>query len=72
METNTTVLAVEGMTCSSCIAHVTRALLDLDGVREARVSFRERVVVVRHEPIAAVDMLVEALREAGYESSARD
>lgn len=64
-----TVLAVEGMTCSSCVSHVDQALKELRGVDEVEVRYREGKVVVEHDagnaPVAA---LIEALREAGYES----
>ncbi len=71
METTTkTVLRVEGMTCHSCVRHVTSALCDLDGVRGADVRLREGKVVVEHEGQApSVTAMIEALREAGYESS---
>ncbi len=71
METKTTTLAVEGMTCPSCAAHVNRALRDLDGIASVDVRLREGTVIVRHETSAPVDALVDALREAGYESSPR-
>lgn len=69
MESKTTVLTVEGMTCPSCVAHVNRALRDLDGVAAVDVRLREGTVTVKHEPAAPVDALVEALREAGYAST---
>jgi copper chaperone CopZ len=63
----TSVLNVEGMTCRSCVAHVNRALRDVAGVGAVDVRLREGTVTVNHD--AAVETLVEALREAGYESS---
>lgn len=67
MNSKTSTLTVEGMTCPSCVAHVNRALRDLDGVEAVDVRLREGTVVVRHE--AEVELLIEALREAGYPSS---
>ncbi len=69
MDTKTTTLTVEGMTCPSCIARVHRALGDLDDVSGIDVRLREGTVVVRHGGTADVSTLIEALREAGYESS---
>jgi copper chaperone len=63
-----TVLEVEGMSCPSCIRHVKDALGEVEGVNEVDVRLREGRVVVKHEG-AAVDSMVQALREAGYESS---
>lgn len=66
-----TTLAVEGMTCPSCIAHVNRTLREIDGVQSIDVRMREGTVVVEHGDGANVSMLVEALREAGYPSTPR-
>lgn len=63
-----TKLQVEGMTCPSCIAHVDRALREVEGVQAVEVRLREGTVTVEHDGDAAP--LVEALREAGYASRA--
>lgn len=64
-----TTLTVQGMTCGSCVRHVTRALEDLEGVDHVDVKFREGLVVVLHDAgEAPVERLIDALRDAGYES----
>ena len=64
-----TVLAVEGMTCGSCIRHVTHALKEIDGVGAVEVKLREGLVFVKHDATEApVDQLIDTLREAGYDS----
>jgi copper chaperone CopZ len=64
---NDTLLAVEGMTCRSCVSHVKKALLEIDGVENVDVRFSEGKVRVLHDAGAApVPQLVEALAEAGY------
>jgi copper chaperone len=67
---NQTVLAVKGMTCPSCVRHIDEALKGVDGVSDVEVKLREGKVVVRHQngnvPVAS---LVDALKDAGYESS---
>ena len=69
--TQQTTLKVEGMTCHSCIGHVRGALSELDGVCNIEVRMREGKVVVEHEAEQpAVNAMIEALREAGYESTA--
>jgi copper chaperone len=66
-----TVLDVTGMSCSSCVRHVSAALSELDGVTKVEVRLGEGRVLVQHAPGApSVDAMIEALREAGYESSA--
>jgi copper chaperone len=67
-----TVLNVAGMTCPSCTRHVTKALQDLDGVGNVQVELRAGTVRVEHDPAAApVENLIDALRDAGYESRPR-
>lgn len=68
---NETLLAVEGMTCHSCVTHVRNALMEVDGVQNVDVRLAERRVRVRHDAGAApIPQLVEALAEAGYPASA--
>lgn len=67
-----TILDVQGMTCGSCVRHVTVALEDIDGVDKVDVKLRDRTVTVQHDLVEApVATLIEALREAGYESQPR-
>ena len=64
-----TILAVQGMTCPSCVRHVSAALHELGGVARVDVKLRDGLVVVQHDAGAApVERLIDALREAGYES----
>lgn len=69
MDTKTSVLAVEGMTCPSCVAHIGRALRDIDGVESIDVRLREGTVVVKHDNGTSIATMVEAIRDAGYESA---
>lgn len=67
---NETLLAVQGMSCSSCVSHIHQALKELGGVKTVEVRLREGKVLVQHDPGSApVSSLIEALAEAGYESS---
>ena len=67
-----TTLNVQGMTCRSCIRHVTDALCELDGVDKVDVQLREGTVMVQHDLVEApVDSLIAKLREAGFESQPR-
>lgn len=70
MEANReTILTVQGMSCPSCIRHVTEALNDVDGVSGIDVRLQAGQVMVKHAETASVTSMVEALRDAGYESS---
>ncbi len=60
-------LPVAGMTCASCAAHIEKALNHVPGVAEARVNLAtERATVQLANSEVRVDLLVQAVREAGY------
>lgn len=62
-----TVLEVQGMTCPSCVRHVTSALRDLGGVAAVDVALREGRVTVTHDTTRApITHLIAALADAGY------
>ncbi|MFN8544523.1 MAG: heavy metal-associated domain-containing protein [Candidatus Binatia bacterium] len=63
-----TTLALSGLTCAACSAAVTKALKQVDGVREVTVAEdRARAVVVTDERVPA-DALVQAVARLGYEA----
>ena len=64
-----TVLDVQGMSCPSCIGQLKDALRDVTGVSSVEVRLSEGQVMVKHAGGTAVEKIVEALRDAGYESS---
>jgi mercuric transport protein len=60
-------LTVEGMTCASCDVTVRRALLNVDGVDAADVSFAPPRAIVSFDPTrATVADLMAATAAAGY------
>ncbi len=62
-------LAVEGMTCGSCVSHVERALLKVPGVTTATVNLATgRASVLFRGSIASIEDLEAAVRGAGYEA----
>lgn len=62
-------LSVSGMTCGSCVKHVTRALEDLEGVDEVQVLLREGEARVVYDPGASgAEEFIKALAEEGYEA----
>ena len=65
----TTELKVDGMTCGSCVASVTKALKRVPGVQDVEVDLGSGIARVRGEHAAhQVPELVAALGEAGYEA----
>ncbi|MCO5131583.1 MAG: heavy metal translocating P-type ATPase [Xanthobacteraceae bacterium] len=59
-------LAVEGMTCASCVARVERALKALPGVTEAVVNLATERATIRGSADAAA--LIATIADAGYEA----
>lgn len=66
-----TLLDVSGMSCGSCVRHVSGALRALPGVRNVAVELSNGEVRVEHEPDVSPAVLVDAVQDAGYEASAR-
>jgi P-type Cu+ transporter len=62
-------LAIEGMTCASCVARVERALGRVPGVREASVNLATHSARVSMNDGAAGDALLQAVEKAGYEAA---
>ena len=65
-QTDNIVLAIEGMTCASCVARVERALRAVPGVREAGVNLATEKASV--SGVAGSKALIAAIRAAGYEA----
>lgn len=67
MNTNhTTYLALEGMTCGSCVRRVRTVLLARPGVRDAEIRLRDREARVVHDGPLDLAPLVRELAEHGY------
>lgn len=69
MNQRDTTLNVAGMSCGSCVRHITSALQAVPGVSKVNVQLRAGIVQVQHGQTASLDELLEAVREAGYEPS---
>ncbi|WAD26326.1 heavy metal translocating P-type ATPase [Pseudomonadaceae bacterium T75] len=67
---NTVELAIEGMTCASCVGRVERALKAVPGVAEATVNLATERARVRG--VVAVEDLLAAVGKVGYEAGAVD
>lgn len=68
--TETVRLEIQGMTCASCVSHVEKALLAINGVTEARVNLAtETAEVVQLVGALQISDLLSAVQKAGYEAS---
>ncbi len=61
-------LNVQGMSCGSCVAHVTKALESIPGVQSIHVDLESGRVQVERTSNESAD-LIHVLNEEGYPSS---
>ncbi len=61
-----TELAITGMTCASCVAHVGRALKKVPGVSEAAVNLATERASIEHAAGVDTAALIAAVERAGY------
>lgn len=60
-------LAVEGMTCASCVARIEKRVAKVPGVREVAVNLASERASVRFDPtLASVAEVIAAVEGAGY------
>lgn len=59
-------LGISGMTCASCVGHVTKALSKVPGVRSASVNLATETARVVLDPAVRRETLVKAVEAAGY------
>lgn len=63
-------ILVDGMMCVHCAKHVTDALERVAGVKKADVSLENKTAVVELSEAVSDDILLAAVKEAGYEPKA--
>src|SRR5712692_10510816 len=67
-----TQLDITGMHCASCVAHIEKALSELEGVRSASVNLVAEKAELEIDPTKVnPEALVEAVRGAGYGATVR-
>ena len=60
-------LLIEGMSCNHCVAHVTEALKEVDGVKSVHVTLKDKNAIIELTHEVDDKKLKEAIDEAGYE-----
>ena len=62
------VIPVQGMTCASCVAHVSKALSGVEGVADANVNLATERATITFDPgLVGFGNLVDAVQQTGYE-----
>jgi Cu+-exporting ATPase len=60
-------IPIKGMTCASCVAHVSHALEDVSGTGEVNVNLAtEKATIELKDQDIKLDQLVHAVEDAGY------
>jgi copper chaperone CopZ len=68
-DTTRVTIPVEGMSCGSCAARLSRVLQELEGVTSATVSFeKKQAVVVLEGKDASPERVVQTLTEMGFKA----
>ncbi|KAH3662515.1 hypothetical protein OGAPHI_005767 [Ogataea philodendri] len=65
--TETSILTIGGMTCSSCVGAVTDAIRAVHGVQDVQVSLLTEQAVVKHT--GSAQKLCEAVEDCGFEAT---
>jgi len=65
---STTTLTIEGMSCGSCVNHVSQALEGLPGVASVEVNLRQGSATVRHDATVDSTAMIKAVESVGYEA----
>lgn len=59
-------LNVDGMNCNHCIDKITRFVGEIEGVKNIQVSLESKSVEVEFETPANLEMIREAIEDAGF------
>jgi copper ion binding protein len=64
----TTVVRIDGMTCSGCVASVTRVLQAIAGVAHVDVSLEQKQATIEYDAaLASTEQFHKAIEDAGFE-----
>ena len=60
-------VTVPNMTCNNCVAHVQRAVENVDGVENVIVDLKTKKVDIQYTDATSLTQISSAIIEAGYE-----
>jgi copper chaperone CopZ len=63
-------LHIEGMHCIACTLAVKKALLSVNGVREAKVNFKNESAIVSTDETISLKTMQDAVSQTGYTATA--
>lgn len=59
-------IEIEGMQCSSCASHVESTLLEMKGVKSAKISVLNKKAIIEYEGKMGESDIKSAIKNAGY------
>lgn len=63
----TTTLKVKGMSCQHCVMSITKALTQVEGVKEVRVNLGKGEVHLENSKEVSLEKIKKAISDVGYE-----
>ena len=60
-------IKIKGMSCHHCVMAVTKALKEIDGVKDVQVNLERGEAIVHEDKPVDPDILREHIEKAGYE-----
>lgn len=61
-----TTVKIQGMSCEHCVLAVTKALEEIEGLRNCRVDLSSGEATFEQEPSVDMNSVIEAVEKAGY------
>jgi copper chaperone len=66
-EDDMTTIKINGMSCNHCVMAVTKALRDIDGIRNVKVDLEKGEAAFDEDETIDMEIIKERIRKAGYE-----
>ena len=60
-------LKIEGMVCGNCVKHVSKALMEIEGISDVTVQLEAKTALVQMRHAVSEDRLKTAVEDAGYQ-----
>ncbi|MGM9971947.1 MAG: heavy metal translocating P-type ATPase [Anaeroplasmataceae bacterium] len=63
---NETIVKVRGMMCNKCVSHVEEAIMNIDGVIQAKASLQNKNVIIKHNGNVSKEEIINKINSIGY------
>ena len=62
-----TIIKVKGMSCQHCVASVTKALSEIEGITDVQVNLEKGEATFNQQSPVAMDIIKNAITKIGFE-----